>query len=185
MGAYEAQAPPSADFDSDHDVDGSDFLAWQRGYGTTVGATRPDGNSDDDEDVDASDLAAWDVSFGDGVVPLASAQSAVSDQSLALPSQQAATSTAPTLNLCAELIDAAIALATAEQQVLPKEETIIEDVWRLVDSMEAVFVDDPLPPVGTSSSTWLSPEAEEPEEDLEEAVGKALGSVITRRVMAT
>ena len=43
--AYEAQAPPTADFDSDHDVDGTDFLAWQRGYGTTVGATRPGGNS--------------------------------------------------------------------------------------------------------------------------------------------
>jgi len=64
MGAYEAQGPPSADFDSDGVVDGHDFLAWQRGFGITSGATRADGDSDFDGDVDASDLAAWEVSFG-------------------------------------------------------------------------------------------------------------------------
>jgi len=63
IGAYEAQTAPSADFDSDNDVDGADFLAWQRGFGTT-NATRAGGNSDDDTDADASDLAAWKVSFG-------------------------------------------------------------------------------------------------------------------------
>ena len=33
MGAFEDQPPPSpsADFDSDDDIDGADFLAWQRG----------------------------------------------------------------------------------------------------------------------------------------------------------
>ena len=63
IGAYEAQIAPSADFDSDGDVDGSDFLTWQRGFGQ-ANALRMDGNSDDDTDVDASDLAAWTVSFG-------------------------------------------------------------------------------------------------------------------------
>jgi hypothetical protein len=59
LGAYEAQVTPSANFDGDLDIDGADFLAWQRGFGTTVGAARTDGNSDDDGDVDHSDLAAW------------------------------------------------------------------------------------------------------------------------------
>ena len=64
LGAYEAQAPPSADFDQDQDIDGADFLAWQRGFGKTSGALLAEGNSDDDEDVDASDLAVWQSAFG-------------------------------------------------------------------------------------------------------------------------
>ena len=63
IGAYEAQVTPSADFDSDGDVDGADFLAWQRGSGI-LDAALIDGDSDGDNDVDASDLAAWQVSFG-------------------------------------------------------------------------------------------------------------------------
>jgi hypothetical protein len=114
MGAYEAQSPPSADFDSDSDVDGSDFLAWQRGYGTTVGATKPDGNSDDDEDVDASDLAAWQVSFGN--LSAAPRSFAASSEQLATPSVQRAI-TAPPLGLRAELVDAAIAM---DQALRPK-----------------------------------------------------------------
>ena len=63
IGAYEAQSTPSADFDSDGDIDGTDFLSWQRGFGK-ANAVRADGNSDDDTDVDASDLAAWATTFG-------------------------------------------------------------------------------------------------------------------------
>lgn len=63
IGAYESQIIPSADFDSDGDVDGADFLAWQRGFGR-ANAGRSDGNSDDDSDTDASDLAAWQVNYG-------------------------------------------------------------------------------------------------------------------------
>ena len=109
MGAYEAQSPPSADFDSDNDVDGSDFLAWQRGYGITTGATKPQGNSDDDEDVDNSDLAAWEVSVGNDIVPLASSLSAVSAQPIASPWQPGVASTTqdPTLELGTELRGAA------------------------------------------------------------------------------
>jgi hypothetical protein len=54
----------SADFDSDGDVDGADFQAWQRGLGTTgAGATRAVGNADGDSDVDAADLAIWKAQF--------------------------------------------------------------------------------------------------------------------------
>ena len=64
IGAYEAQSAPSADFVDDDIITGFDFLAWQRGFGTTSGASRADGDSDNDGDVDASDLAAWQLTYG-------------------------------------------------------------------------------------------------------------------------
>jgi hypothetical protein len=78
MGAYESQITPSADFDSDGDVDGSDFLAWQRGFGTS-NAQRADGNSDDDTDTDASDLAGWAVQYGQTGLPTLAASRILSD----------------------------------------------------------------------------------------------------------
>lgn len=56
----------TADFDDDGDVDGDDFLTWQRGLGTLVGAMRADGNADvaEDGDVDGDDLAVWTEQFG-------------------------------------------------------------------------------------------------------------------------
>jgi hypothetical protein len=57
---------PSADFDEDDDVDGEDFLIWQRGLGTDGGATLSDGNTNEyaDGDVDGDDLGVWRVQFG-------------------------------------------------------------------------------------------------------------------------
>ena len=55
---------PNADFDSDADVDGADFLSWQRGIGMTSGAGRDDGDADGDGDVDGTDLAVWRSAFG-------------------------------------------------------------------------------------------------------------------------
>ncbi len=46
-----AQIPATGDFDGDGDVDGRDFLAWQRGNGDSV------------------DLAAWQGSYGQGSSP--------------------------------------------------------------------------------------------------------------------
>lgn len=63
IGAYESQIQPVADFNQDEQVDGSDFLTWQRGLGM-ADAQLADGNANDDGDVDAGDLAAWQVSFG-------------------------------------------------------------------------------------------------------------------------
>lgn len=53
-----------ADFDEDGDVDGADFLAWQRGFGTTPPTA---GDADGNGVVDASDLAIWKQEFGTGV----------------------------------------------------------------------------------------------------------------------
>ena len=68
IGAFEVQAAApagSADFDGDGDVDGRDFLAWQRGYGITApNATKGDGDADDDTDVDGDDLVVWQDQYG-------------------------------------------------------------------------------------------------------------------------
>jgi hypothetical protein len=61
---FELSAIPSADFDEDGDVDGRDFLAWQRGYGKTIGAKLSQGDADRDGDVDAADLALWSEAYG-------------------------------------------------------------------------------------------------------------------------
>lgn len=55
---------PSADFNSDGDADGGDFLAWQRGYGISAGATLQDGDGDHDFEVDDDDFKVWEKSFG-------------------------------------------------------------------------------------------------------------------------
>lgn len=51
-----------ADFDNDGDVDGSDFLAWQRGF--NVGTTNGEGDTDADGDVDGTDLGNWSDAYG-------------------------------------------------------------------------------------------------------------------------
>lgn len=62
-----------ADFNQDGDVDGDDFLIWQRGLG--VGSTLPEGDADGNGEVDAGDLAAWRFQFGstNAAVPVGSA----------------------------------------------------------------------------------------------------------------
>jgi hypothetical protein len=54
---------PVADFDGDGRVDGADFLAWQRGFGS-ANAVPADGDANFDGTVDAVDLAAWQLQFG-------------------------------------------------------------------------------------------------------------------------
>ncbi len=53
----------SADFDEDGDVDGRDFLAWQRGYGKLLGATHAEGDADGDGDVDSDDIMIFHAQF--------------------------------------------------------------------------------------------------------------------------
>ncbi len=57
-----------ADFDGDTNVDGADFLAWQRGNGIDDGtALLADGDANGDGNVDATDLAAWQGQYGNGI----------------------------------------------------------------------------------------------------------------------
>jgi hypothetical protein len=53
-----------ADFDNDSDVDGNDFLIWQRGQGTTTGATNGNGDANGNGAVDGADLGIWKTQFG-------------------------------------------------------------------------------------------------------------------------
>lgn len=57
----------SADFDGDSDVDGADFLLWQRGLG----------DSDSDGQSDAVDLGVWKAEFGPVVAASASSPATV------------------------------------------------------------------------------------------------------------
>ena len=70
-------AKPDADFDGDTDVDGRDFLIWQRNFGTLVGAPNAMGNANPeppvlpgkDGQVNKIDLAAWQFQYGMTVIP--------------------------------------------------------------------------------------------------------------------
>ena len=55
------------DFDGNGIVDGDDFLVWQVGFGTTVGATPADGDADGDADVDGDDFLLWQSHFGESL----------------------------------------------------------------------------------------------------------------------
>ena len=55
-------AGDNADFDSDGDVDGKDFLIWQRGYGS--GTTRAQGDANGSGTVTGADLTVWQGQYG-------------------------------------------------------------------------------------------------------------------------
>jgi endo-1,4-beta-xylanase len=59
--------PASADFDLDGDVDGRDFLTWQRGFGA-VDAAFAQGDANYDGEVDELDLAVWQAGYGGGAL---------------------------------------------------------------------------------------------------------------------
>ena len=57
-------AADNADFDSDGDVDGRDFLIWQRGFGT--GNSLADGDANSSGTVDGADFSVWQTQYGSG-----------------------------------------------------------------------------------------------------------------------
>jgi hypothetical protein len=69
--SYERAAiTPSADFDRDGDVDGQDFLTWQRNIGAAE-ALQSQGDADFGGVVTADDLVAWRAAFGNSLPALA------------------------------------------------------------------------------------------------------------------
>jgi autotransporter-associated beta strand protein len=62
------------DFDSDGDVDGADFVAWQTNFPKPSGATLAQGDADGDGDVDGADFVVWQTYFpftpGPGAAPV-------------------------------------------------------------------------------------------------------------------
>jgi endonuclease I len=61
-GEVEQAVVNTADFDGDGDVDGRDFLTWQRGFGT--GTTLQTGDANGSETVDELDLLIWQEQYG-------------------------------------------------------------------------------------------------------------------------
>jgi hypothetical protein len=104
IGAFEHGAV-SADFDADLDVDGNDFLLWQRGLGAVnANATHAKGNADVDADVDAADLVIWRSQFGAAAVTTTTTAAA-----LAARADEPAASTAPPAPTRAAIVDALLA----------------------------------------------------------------------------
>jgi len=69
--SYERAAiTPSADFDRDGDVDGQDFLTWQRNIGAAE-ALQSQGDADFGGGVNGDDLDAWRATFGNPLAALA------------------------------------------------------------------------------------------------------------------
>jgi hypothetical protein len=60
--------PPvdDADFDNDGDVDGRDFLTWQRGYGT--GTNNSTGDANGSGTVNGADLTIWQGQYNGGAL---------------------------------------------------------------------------------------------------------------------
>jgi hypothetical protein len=53
------------DFDDNGQVDGNDFLTWQRGLGGSTPSAIAHGDADGDHDVDAADLGVWKGEYGE------------------------------------------------------------------------------------------------------------------------
>ena len=95
IGAFEVGAV-SANFDGDDDVDGNDFLVWQRHLGTTASnGLNSDGDADIDRDVDGDDLVLWRNQFGTSAPTIATAQAVAAANSNAARDEVYATQDFP------------------------------------------------------------------------------------------
>ncbi|MCC6492910.1 MAG: PEP-CTERM sorting domain-containing protein [Pirellulales bacterium] len=155
---YVAGPAQNADFDSDGDVDGRDFLTWQRNKGT--GTTLAQGNADGDGDVDADDLAVWDSQYGPAATATASAAvpeptglglSALALGLLGVVRRRPRTARATAKPAQAIALTAATAAAlvagSATAQSIPAP--FVDRMYRMGDSGEPSVVDG-----GTVSVTW-------------------------------
>ena len=80
---FQGQTLITADFDGDQDVDGDDFLSWQRGFGTTS-ATLADGDANVDTVVNGKDLIVWEAQYGASAAPLIAAAAVPEPESCVL-----------------------------------------------------------------------------------------------------
>jgi hypothetical protein len=81
-GLLGSSAEESADFDGDGDIDGRDFLIWQRGFGQTGQTNNSLGDANLDGTVDSLDLVVWQDQYGQA--PLASLQAVPECSSIVL-----------------------------------------------------------------------------------------------------
>lgn len=133
----------SADFDGNLQVDGADFLAWQRGFGAQ-NPTPASGDADGNGTVDANDLAAWKQAFGPATPPLAAAAIQASDASPAAPAQQ------PGPYSIADYIDAALALTWLSPDDRVDEALIVDDAVPASPQMKSTVVANVSAPLAAS-----------------------------------
>jgi hypothetical protein len=68
---------PFGDFDQNGLVDGADFLAWQRGFGSATGGEPADADGSGIGGFDGADLAVWEAAWGEIGAEAAAVESAV------------------------------------------------------------------------------------------------------------
>ncbi len=150
MGSVESGAV-SANFDYDNDIDGSDFLRWQRGFGTSPDALHKEGDADINGVVDALDLAVWLLTYGQVevtpvVAAVASEQSEVS-RAESLDSGPSVGSSQPIRSVAsADLIDAAMAMEWFD--VGADEEPVLEEEISVEAALAAIHT-----PIGRAAAT--------------------------------
>ena len=71
------EAAKGPDFDNDGDVDGDDFLTWQRGYGLAGQTDNSTGDATGEGDVTGIDLLSWERKYGSVVASAVSSFSVV------------------------------------------------------------------------------------------------------------
>ena len=64
ISTFDSVPETDADYDMDNDIDGSDLLTWQRGFGIPSGATHGEGDANSDGTVDREDFDIWEQQFG-------------------------------------------------------------------------------------------------------------------------
>jgi len=64
-----------ADFDDDSDIDGADFLTWQRGFGLMGQTDNTNGDATFDGTINGADLAVWESQFSSLSIVLSASQS--------------------------------------------------------------------------------------------------------------
>jgi hypothetical protein len=81
---WESATGGTADFNGDGNVDGADFLIWQRNFGLTDGATLADGDGTGDGSVGDADFAFWESRFGSITIPVPALAAAVPEPTAAM-----------------------------------------------------------------------------------------------------
>jgi hypothetical protein len=186
IGAVELQTL-AADFDFDGDVDGRDFLAWQRGYGTPAPtAVKSQGDADNDLDVDGADLSVWELQYG-GPAPLvaSSLESAAAEFSTAADPEPVANVASLTKHSVssADLIDLALAAHLANELIGTSDDTeVATPSLSFVDSsIEPVLWSDGATSSGLSTQASTALAAQEPSttelSPWEDALDEAFASV--------
>ena len=138
----------SGDFDGDGDVDGRDFLAWQRGYGKS-NAQRADGDANYDATVNGSDLAVWTGQYGQESELLAASTASDSllnpelvDLALAMVLGQHEESKSADIS-AEESLPLAVVGDEAIADILPSVATRADDAdFELIDSRDAMEDDE-------------------------------------------